>query len=95
MVSLLPGPQPSSPGDYYTSLNDDLKIEVIEKLFTMDTEAKDQGSTQVDGLHLPTGRRGDEGSQPFWQPRPFVLGRRDQWGHVAKALVIKGKWGLQ
>ena len=50
MVTLLPGPQPSSPGDYYTSLSDDLKIEVIEKLFTMDTEAKDQGSSQVDGL---------------------------------------------
>lgn len=47
LVTLLPGPQPSSPGDYYTSLNDDLKIEVIEKLFTIDTEAKDQGSTQV------------------------------------------------
>uniref|UniRef100_A0A8C0YRJ0 Hypoxia-inducible factor 1-alpha n=1 Tax=Canis lupus familiaris TaxID=9615 RepID=A0A8C0YRJ0_CANLF len=43
---------PSSPGDYYTSLNDDLKIEVIEKLFTMDTEAKDQGSTQTDFSEL-------------------------------------------
>lgn len=39
---------PSSPGDYYTSLGDDLKIEVIEKLFAMDTEAKDQCSTQTD-----------------------------------------------
>ncbi|XP_058407293.1 endothelial PAS domain-containing protein 1 isoform X2 [Diceros bicornis minor] len=39
---------PSSPGDYYTSLNDDLKIEAIEKLFAMDTEAKDQCSTQTD-----------------------------------------------
>ncbi|ELK14732.1 Endothelial PAS domain-containing protein 1 [Pteropus alecto] len=39
---------PSSPEDYYTSLNDDLKIEVIEKLFAMDTEAKDQCSTQMD-----------------------------------------------
>lgn len=46
---LLPGPQPSSPGDYYSSLEDDLKIEVIEKLFAMDTEAKDQCSTQVSG----------------------------------------------
>ncbi|KAM8942945.1 endothelial PAS domain-containing protein 1 isoform 2-T2 [Lycaon pictus] len=43
---------PSSPGDYYTSLNEDLKIEVIEKLFTMDTEAKDQGSTQTDFSEL-------------------------------------------
>ncbi|XP_007460028.1 PREDICTED: endothelial PAS domain-containing protein 1 [Lipotes vexillifer] len=39
---------PSSPGDYYTSLDDDLKIEAIEKLFAMDTEAKDQCSTQMD-----------------------------------------------
>ncbi|XP_047638101.1 endothelial PAS domain-containing protein 1 [Phacochoerus africanus] len=39
---------PSSPGDYYTSLSDDLKIEAIEKLFAMDTEAKDQCSTQTD-----------------------------------------------
>ncbi|XP_044119570.1 endothelial PAS domain-containing protein 1 [Neovison vison] len=43
---------PSSPGDYYTSLSDDLKIEVIEKLFTMDTEAKDQGSSQTDFSEL-------------------------------------------
>ncbi|EPY80313.1 endothelial PAS domain-containing protein 1 [Camelus ferus] len=39
---------PSSPGDYYTSLDNDLKIEAIEKLFAMDTEAKDQCSTQTD-----------------------------------------------
>ncbi|XP_054584042.1 endothelial PAS domain-containing protein 1 isoform X2 [Eptesicus fuscus] len=39
---------PGSPEDYYTSLNDDLKMEVIEKLFAMDTEAKDQCSTQLD-----------------------------------------------
>uniref|UniRef100_A0A8C8Z2D1 Endothelial PAS domain protein 1 n=1 Tax=Prolemur simus TaxID=1328070 RepID=A0A8C8Z2D1_PROSS len=39
---------PSSPGDYYSSLDDNLKIEVIEKLFAMDTEAKDQCSTQTD-----------------------------------------------
>ncbi|XP_057597251.1 endothelial PAS domain-containing protein 1 isoform X2 [Hippopotamus amphibius kiboko] len=39
---------PSSPGDYYTSLDDDLKIEAIEKLFAMDTEAKDQCNTQTD-----------------------------------------------
>ncbi|KAM5292633.1 endothelial PAS domain-containing protein 1 [Ctenodactylus gundi] len=39
---------PSSPGDYYSSLEDDLKIEVIEKLFAIDTEAKDPCSTQTD-----------------------------------------------
>ncbi|XP_062065363.1 endothelial PAS domain-containing protein 1 [Lepus europaeus] len=39
---------PSSPGDYYTALEDDLKIEMIEKLFAMDTEAKDQCSAQTD-----------------------------------------------
>lgn len=39
---------PSSPGDYYTSLDAELKIEVIEKLFAMDTETKDQCSTQTD-----------------------------------------------
>ena len=49
LVAFLPGPQPSSPGDYYTSLDDDLKIEAIEKLFAMDTETKDPCSTQVGG----------------------------------------------
>ncbi|XP_048391629.1 endothelial PAS domain-containing protein 1b isoform X3 [Stegostoma tigrinum] len=39
---------PSSPGDYYSSLDNDLKIELIEKLFAMDTEAKKQCSTQVE-----------------------------------------------
>ncbi|XP_060043519.1 endothelial PAS domain-containing protein 1 [Erinaceus europaeus] len=39
---------PSSPGDYYTSLDGELKIEVIEKLFAMDTETKDQCSMQTD-----------------------------------------------
>lgn len=39
---------PSSPEDYYTSLEDHLKIEVIEKLFAMDTEAKDPCHTQTD-----------------------------------------------
>lgn len=39
---------PSSPGDYYTALDNDLKIEMIEKLFAMDTEAKDPCSTQTD-----------------------------------------------
>lgn len=39
---------PSSPEDYYSSLENHLKIEVIEKLFAMDTEAKDPCSTQTD-----------------------------------------------
>ncbi|XP_003225226.2 endothelial PAS domain-containing protein 1 isoform X1 [Anolis carolinensis] len=39
---------PSSPGDYYTSLDEDLKIEMIEKLFAMDTNAKNQCSSQTD-----------------------------------------------
>ncbi|XP_056424085.1 endothelial PAS domain-containing protein 1 isoform X1 [Hyla sarda] len=36
---------PSPPGEYYTSLEEDLKIELIEKLFAMDTEAKNKCST--------------------------------------------------
>ncbi|XP_077193276.1 endothelial PAS domain-containing protein 1 [Paroedura picta] len=39
---------PSSPGDYYTSLDEDLKIEMIEKLFAMDTDAKNQCNSQAD-----------------------------------------------
>lgn len=39
--------KPSSPGDYYTSLDEDLKIEMIEKLFAMDTDAKNQCGSQV------------------------------------------------
>ncbi|KAH0622761.1 hypothetical protein JD844_025399 [Phrynosoma platyrhinos] len=38
---------PSSPGDYYTSLDEDLKIEMIEKLFAMDTNAKNQCNSQL------------------------------------------------
>lgn len=90
LVALLPGPQPSSPGDYYTSLNDDLKIEAIEKLFAMDTEAKDQCSTQVGGHRdgggvpgLPAGR--------WWRLASIVaalpLCCRDRWGCLAQALV--------
>ncbi|KAM9316014.1 endothelial PAS domain-containing protein 1 [Gastrophryne carolinensis] len=37
---------PSSPEEYYTSLEEDLKIELIEKLFAMDTEAKNKCNTQ-------------------------------------------------
>ncbi|XP_072366794.1 endothelial PAS domain-containing protein 1b isoform X1 [Scyliorhinus torazame] len=39
---------PGSPGDYYISLDNDLKIELIEKLFAMDTEAKKQCGTQAE-----------------------------------------------
>uniref|UniRef100_A0A8D0HFM7 Endothelial PAS domain protein 1 n=1 Tax=Sphenodon punctatus TaxID=8508 RepID=A0A8D0HFM7_SPHPU len=39
---------PSSPGDYYCSLDEDVKIEVIEKLFAMDTESKNQCNSQTD-----------------------------------------------
>lgn len=30
--------QPSSPGDYYSSVDNDLKVELTEKLFNLDTE---------------------------------------------------------
>ncbi len=36
-LSLSP-PQPSSPGDYYSSVETDLKVELTEKLFALDTE---------------------------------------------------------
>ncbi|XP_040207494.1 endothelial PAS domain-containing protein 1 [Rana temporaria] len=36
---------PSSPGEYYTTLEEGLKIELIEKLFAMDTEAKNNCNT--------------------------------------------------
>ncbi|NXC79892.1 EPAS1 protein, partial [Cercotrichas coryphoeus] len=39
---------PSSPGDYYSSVDEDFKIEVIEKLFAMDTESKSQCTSQTD-----------------------------------------------
>ncbi|KAM4903743.1 endothelial PAS domain-containing protein 1 isoform 1-T1 [Sylvia borin] len=39
---------PSSPGDYYSSVDEDFKIEVIEKLFAMDTESKSQCTNQTD-----------------------------------------------
>lgn len=32
---------PSSPGDYYSSVDSDLKVELTEKLFALDTEGKD------------------------------------------------------
>lgn len=79
LLPLLPAPsppQPSSPEDYYTSLEDDLKIEMIEKLFAMDTEAKDQCSTQV-GDPAPGGRgwrcvAGKNDLGPFFQPCPLI-----------------------
>lgn len=30
--------QPSSPGDYYTPVDSDLKVELTEKLFSLDTQ---------------------------------------------------------
>ncbi|NXM89655.1 EPAS1 protein, partial [Oenanthe oenanthe] len=39
---------PSSPGDYYSSVDEDFKIEMIEKLFAMDTESKSQCTSQTD-----------------------------------------------
>ncbi|XP_029449212.1 endothelial PAS domain-containing protein 1 isoform X2 [Rhinatrema bivittatum] len=48
---------PSSPAEYYTSLDEDLRIELIEKLFAMDTETKNQCSptqTEFNELDLET-----------------------------------------
>lgn len=89
IVTLLPGLQPDSPEDYYTSLNDDLKIEVIEKLFAMDTEAKDQCTPQVGG------HEGDWVALPAsdcWPRPPSALAAsplwgRDQWRRLARAMV--------
>ncbi|KAG7462656.1 hypothetical protein MATL_G00187100 [Megalops atlanticus] len=40
---------PSSPGDYYSSLENDLKVELTEKLFALDTqEPKSPSATQTD-----------------------------------------------
>lgn len=47
LLQILISVQPSSPGDYYSSMDEDLKIEVIEKLFAMDTESKSQCTSQV------------------------------------------------
>uniref|UniRef100_A0A4W5L2U2 Endothelial PAS domain protein 1b n=1 Tax=Hucho hucho TaxID=62062 RepID=A0A4W5L2U2_9TELE len=50
LVSLSPSSlwvQPSSPGDYYSERESDLKVELTEKLFALDTEGpKSPGSTQ-------------------------------------------------
>ncbi|KAG2467324.1 KPCE kinase, partial [Polypterus senegalus] len=37
---------PSSPGDYYSTMDSELKVELTEKLFAMDTESKSQCKTQ-------------------------------------------------
>lgn len=43
-----PPPQPSSPGDYYSSVESDLKVELTEKLFALDTEESDSpANTEV------------------------------------------------
>ncbi|XP_075899136.1 endothelial PAS domain-containing protein 1b isoform X2 [Nelusetta ayraudi] len=40
---------PSSPGDYYSSVDSDLKVELTEKLFALDTEGGGaSGSTEMD-----------------------------------------------
>lgn len=40
--------QPSSPGDYYSSVESDLKVELTEKLFALDTEGNDSSeNTEV------------------------------------------------
>uniref|UniRef100_A0A671MLD7 Endothelial PAS domain-containing protein 1-like n=1 Tax=Sinocyclocheilus anshuiensis TaxID=1608454 RepID=A0A671MLD7_9TELE len=49
--------QPSSPGDYYTSVDRDLKVELTEKLFSLDTqETKSPCNQETDlsGLDLET-----------------------------------------
>lgn len=45
--------QPSSPGDYYSSVDSDLKVELTEKLFALDTEGGGaSGSTEVTLLQV-------------------------------------------
>ncbi|XP_041107674.1 endothelial PAS domain-containing protein 1-like isoform X2 [Polyodon spathula] len=39
---------PSSPGDYYSSIDNDLKVELTEKLFAMETAAKAQCTTELE-----------------------------------------------
>lgn len=52
LYQILISVQPSSPGDYYSSVDEDFKIEVIEKLFAMDTESKNQCNSQVRNYSL-------------------------------------------
>lgn len=57
--SLRPAPllvlQPSSPGDYYGSVDGDLKVELTEKLFALDTEGNNgPANTEVCLLHVNT-----------------------------------------
>uniref|UniRef100_A0A3B4XC12 Endothelial PAS domain protein 1b n=1 Tax=Seriola lalandi dorsalis TaxID=1841481 RepID=A0A3B4XC12_SERLL len=40
--------QPSSPGDYYSSVESDLKVELTEKLFALDTEGNSPANTETD-----------------------------------------------
>lgn len=45
--------QPSSPGDYYSSVDSDLKVELTEKLFALDTEGGGASdSTEVNLLRV-------------------------------------------
>uniref|UniRef100_A0A3B4X6V2 Endothelial PAS domain protein 1b n=1 Tax=Seriola lalandi dorsalis TaxID=1841481 RepID=A0A3B4X6V2_SERLL len=41
---------PSSPGDYYSSVESDLKVELTEKLFALDTEGNSPANTEVTDL---------------------------------------------
>lgn len=55
--SLCPAPllvlQPSSPGDYYSSVDSDLKVELTEKLFALDTDGNNSSAnTEVCFLHV-------------------------------------------
>lgn len=40
-------PQPSSPGDYYSPVESDLKVELTEKLFSLDTDESTPANTEV------------------------------------------------
>ena len=46
--------QPSSPGDYYSSVESDLKVELTEKLFALDTDGRDSPiDTEVNTSTFP------------------------------------------
>uniref|UniRef100_A0A8C6WRZ8 Endothelial PAS domain protein 1b n=1 Tax=Neogobius melanostomus TaxID=47308 RepID=A0A8C6WRZ8_9GOBI len=53
MCSLRPV-QPSSPGDYYSSVDSELKVELTEKLFALDTEGRTPGVRDLSDLDLET-----------------------------------------
>lgn len=53
-MSPVPPLQPSSPGDYYSSVESDMKVELTEKLFALDTESNNSpANTEVCvGVHV-------------------------------------------